>query len=48
MLPTNKEKLRNEIDAIYDREHAVRISPTPADITTAELMITHEDDLPRA
>jgi hypothetical protein len=48
LLLTNKDKLREEIDTIYDREHAVRVSLGPADIAAAEMLITHEDDLPRA
>jgi hypothetical protein len=48
LLLTNKEKLRKEIDTIYDREHAFRITLGPADIAAAEMLITHEDDLPRA
>jgi hypothetical protein len=48
LLLTNKDKLRREIDTIYDREHAVRVSLGPADIAAAEMLITHEDDLPRA
>jgi hypothetical protein len=48
LLPTNKDKLRKEIDTIYDREHAVTVTLGPADIAAAEMRVTHEDDLPRA
>jgi hypothetical protein len=48
LLPTNKDKLRKGIDTIYDREHAVIVTLGPADIAAAEMLITHEDDLPRA
>jgi hypothetical protein len=48
LLPTNKEKLRSEIDAIYDRDHTVRISLTPEQIAAALMSVTHEDDLPSA
>jgi len=32
LLPINKDKLRKEIDTIYDREHAVIVTLGPADI----------------
>jgi hypothetical protein len=48
LLPTNKDKLRKEIETIYDREHAVKVTLGPADLAAAEMFITHEDDLPRA
>jgi hypothetical protein len=48
LLPTNKDKLRKEVDTIYDREHAVMVTLGPADIAAAEMLVTHEDDLPRA
>ena len=48
LLPTNKVKLRKEIDTIYDREHAVKITLSPADIAAAVMLATHKDDLPRA
>jgi hypothetical protein len=48
LLPENKEKLRSEIDAIYDREHAVRVTLTPEQIAAAVMSVTHEDDLPSA
>jgi hypothetical protein len=48
LLPTNKDKLRKEIDTIYDREHAVKATLGPADIAAVEMLVTREDDLPRA
>jgi hypothetical protein len=48
LLPTNKDKLCKEIDTIYDREHAVKVTLSPEDIALAEMHATHEDDLPRA
>ena len=48
LLPENKEKLRSEIDAIYDREHAVRVTLTPEQIAAGVMSVTHEDDLPSA
>ena len=47
-LPTNKDKLLNEIEAIYDREHAVVITLTPDQVAFAAMSVTHEDDLPSA
>jgi hypothetical protein len=48
LLLTNKDELRKEIDTIYDREHTVIVTLSPADIAAAEMLVTHEDDLPRA
>jgi hypothetical protein len=48
LLLTNKDKLRKEIDIIYDREHAVIVTLGPADIAAVEMLVTHKDDLPRA
>jgi len=48
LLPENKEKLRSEIDAVYDREHAVRVTLTPEEIAATVMSVTHEDDLPSA
>jgi hypothetical protein len=44
----NKDKLLAEIDAIYRREHAVVVTLDPKDRALAELLYTHEDDLPQA
>ena len=32
MLPKNKDKLRREIDTIYERDHAVRVTLSPREI----------------
>jgi hypothetical protein len=48
MEPANRDKLRGEIDAIYDREHTVKVTLSPADIAAAVMLVTHEDVLPRA
>jgi hypothetical protein len=48
LLPTNKDKLRKEIDTIFDRGHTVKVTLSPADIAAAVMLVTHEDDLPRA
>jgi len=45
-LAINKEKLLSEIDVIYDREHAIRITLTPEQVAAATVSVTHEDDLP--
>ena len=47
MEPANRDKLMGEIDAIYDREHTVKVTLSPADIAAAVMLVTHEDDLPR-
>ena len=48
MLLENKDRLLNAIDEIYEREHVVRLTLSDADMAAARMMITHEDDLPRA
>jgi hypothetical protein len=48
LLPINKDKLRNEIQSIYDREHAVVVTLGPQDMALVRMLSTHEDDLPRA
>jgi hypothetical protein len=44
----NKDKLLAEVDAIYDRDHAVFVTLGPKDLALAEMLGTHEDDLPQA
>jgi hypothetical protein len=48
LLPINKDKLRNEIESIYNRDHAVKVTLDAQDIARARMISTHEDDLPRA
>jgi hypothetical protein len=44
----DKDKLLAEIDAIYQRDHAVVITLGPEDLAFAKMLGTHEDDLPQA
>jgi hypothetical protein len=46
--PENKEKLLAKVDEVFLGEHVVRVELTPEDIARAEMMVTHEDDLPQA
>jgi hypothetical protein len=46
--PENKDRLLAEIEAIYERDHAVIITLGPEDVALAKMLITHEDDLPKA
>jgi hypothetical protein len=48
LQPENKDKLLAEMDAIYDRDHAVVITLSPEDMAFAKMLATHEDDLPKA
>ena len=48
LLSVNKDKLRNEIQSIYEREHAVTVTLSPQDMALVRMLSTHEDDLPRA
>jgi len=48
LLPINKDKLLKEIKSIYDRDHAVIITPNAQDMAFVRMISTHEDDLPRA
>ena len=45
LLPENQDKLRNEFESIYDREHVVRITLSPQQIAYARMLSTHEEDL---
>ena len=44
----NRDRLLSEIDAIYDRDHAVVITLSPEDIALAKMLATRDDDLPKA
>ena len=48
LLSVNKDKLRNEIQSIYDHEHAVTVTLSPEDMALVRMLSTDEDDLPRA
>lgn len=48
LLPINKDKLRNELRSIYDREHAVTVTLDEKDLALVRMLSTDEDDLPRA
>jgi hypothetical protein len=48
LLSVNKDKLRNETQSIYDREHAVTVTLSPQDMASLRMLSTDEDDLPRA
>jgi hypothetical protein len=48
LLPINKDKLRNEIESIWNREHAVKVTLGPKDLALVRVLSTDEDDLPRA
>ena len=45
--PDNKDKLLAEMEAIYDRDHAVVVTLGPEDLAFAQMLATHEDDLPQ-
>jgi hypothetical protein len=47
-LPANRDKLRKEIQSIYDRDHTIIVKLEPQDIALAQMLATHEDDLPQA
>ena len=48
LLPTNKSKLRDAIKAIDERDHVVTVTLGTDDLALAKMLVTHEDDLPRA
>lgn len=48
LLPENMDKLLTEVDAIYGREHGVKVFLSPQGIAWVDMLFTHEDDLPRA
>lgn len=47
LLLENKDKLLDEVQSIYDREHAATITLSPQQMALASMLATHEDDLPR-
>ena len=47
LLSVNKDKFRNEIQSIYDGEHAPVVTLSPEHVALARMLATHEDDLPR-
>ena len=48
LLLTNKDKLRNEVESIYNREHVVTVTLGPEDLALVRMLSADEDDLPRA
>lgn len=48
LLPENRYKLLNEMQSIYDGDHTITVTLSPQDIALADMIATHEDDLPRA
>jgi hypothetical protein len=44
----NKDQLLRKMEAIYDRDHAVKITLTEEDMALATMLAAHEDDLPSA
>lgn len=44
----NKDKLRAEVEAIYDRHESTVVTLTPEEVALAKMLATHEDDLPQA
>jgi hypothetical protein len=48
LQPESKDRLLSEMDAIYDRDHAVVITLGPEDMALAKMLATHEGDLSKA
>jgi hypothetical protein len=48
LKPENKDRLLADIEAIYNRDHAVTVTLTPEDIALVKMLATHADDLPKA
>ncbi len=46
--PEKRDELLEAMRAIYDRDHAVKITLTEQDLAVAELMAARTDDLPKA
>jgi hypothetical protein len=46
--PGKRDALLAAIEAIYDRDHAVKITLTEEDLALVELMVARTDDLPKA
>ena len=48
LLPSNKDKLLNDIRSIYENEHVVRVTRSEEDMALARMRLTDENHLPRA
>jgi len=46
LRPENKDRLMCKIDSIYQRDHTVTITLDPVNRAFADMIATHEDDLP--
>jgi len=44
----HKDRLMTEMEAIYNRDHAVVVTLGPEDLALVQLLARHEDDLPQA
>jgi hypothetical protein len=48
VLPERREDLMKGMDEVYDRDHKIIVRLNEQDIAMAEMMVTHESDLPQA
>jgi hypothetical protein len=48
MLSTNKDRLLSLVDEIFERDHTVWIKLSAEQVALAEMLATHEDDLPQS
>jgi hypothetical protein len=48
VLSERREDLQKKVDEIYDRDHRVFVRLSEQDIALADMVATHEDDLPKA
>jgi hypothetical protein len=49
LLPENKDKLLADMESVYRRgDYTVKVTLTPQEIASAEMIATHQDDLPKA
>jgi hypothetical protein len=48
LLPENKDRFLAEVNAIYERDHTVRVKLSDEQMAFARMLDTHEDDLPSA
>jgi hypothetical protein len=48
LFADNRKHLIQAVEAIYDRDHAIKVTLTDEDMALVRMIATHEDDLPRA
>jgi hypothetical protein len=48
LRPEHRKRLMKTVEAIYDRDHAVKVKLSDTDLAIAHMLATHEDDMGQA